>query len=149
ARGTRKKSCLGSCREIQDHIPDRDPAALFHVAGWREDADRQVLNWKICMTVSGGYPALPFRIMGFVEPCPGFSPSTLLRVEVFLEAVPISTVALLKRFGLGGEGRNPLRKASLEHEGHGAFDLVRLELGVACTFESIHIGPMGQHGIVE
>src|SRR5262249_32769091 len=85
----------------------------------------------------------------FRRAAPSFLPSTLLRIEVLLEAVPICTVALLKRFGLGGKGRNPLWKASLKHEGHCAFELVRLQLGVARAFEGVHIGPMREHGIVE
>jgi hypothetical protein len=52
---------------IQDHIPDRGPAASFRTARRREDADRQILDWEVCVTDSGGYPALPLRIMGFVE----------------------------------------------------------------------------------
>jgi hypothetical protein len=43
----------------------------------------------------------------------------------------------------------PIAPMRLEHESHCAFELVRLELGVARAFEGVHIGPMRQHGVVQ
>ena len=125
ARGASEKPRLGCGSKIQDHIPDRDAAASFRAAGRREYADGQVLDWEVRMTVRGGYPTLSFGIMGFVEPHHRCS-SALLRIEMLLQTVPVGAISLLKRTGLGREGRNSLRKSRFEHERHRSFELVGL-----------------------
>src|SRR4051812_39299482 len=58
-------------------------------------------------------------------------PSAPLGIEVPAQRQPIVAVVLLQLRQPGGIGSHPLREARLEHEGHGAFKLVRLEVGVA------------------
>ena len=48
--------------------------------------------------------------------------------------------------GIGGDA---LREARLEHEGERAFELVRLQLGVARVLEGFDVGAMRQHGVVQ
>src|SRR5208283_5903978 len=90
---------------------------------------------------SSGICFHPLRSLG--------APSASCRVEVTLQVVSVPGVGWLKLRRLGGEARDALREAGLEHEGERAFQLVRREVGVACRLESREIGAVRQHRVVQ
>src|SRR4051794_12637368 len=91
----------------------------------------------------GGMLTTPRHARAGLAPNPsprgeGCSPRlALVRIEALLQAGPALDVVLLSRGVLGRELRHPLRKAGLEHEGHGAFELHRLQLDVRGVLEGL------------
>src|SRR5690606_7929539 len=72
-----------------------------------------------------------------------------VRVEMPGELVAVAAIVLLESAALRGELRDALREACLEHERQRAFELVRLEVGVARLLEGVHIRSVRQHRIVQ
>ena len=110
---------------------------------------RQVLDREVGMAVGRGDPAAAFgivrgvghRILSAARAGSGRSASC--------SSLPVVAVVLLQLLEPGGVGGDPLREAGLEHEGHGALELVRLQLGVARTLERVAVGAVRQHDVVQ
>ena len=100
------------------------------------------------MTIGRGHPASPLRIVRLVELRHRLA-YALVRVEVLLQLMPVEAIILLQLLDPGRVSRHALREAGLEHEGHRALELVRLQLGVARALEGLPIGTVRQHGVVQ
>lgn len=66
SRFTRKKSRCERRRNIENHVPDRDPAPRRPARG-AENPERQVLDRKLAMVIGRGDPALAPRVVGFID----------------------------------------------------------------------------------
>src|SRR5690349_2285494 len=73
----------------------------------------------------------------------------LVRIEPLFQSLPAIGVIILQRRRLRRIFRHPLRKARLEHEGHGARQLHRLQLAIAGVLERVAVGAVRQHAIVQ
>ena len=136
--------------QVEDHVADRHAARGACAARRREHAERQVLEREVRVAVGRGHPA-PELGSWVSSICAMAAASHLapVRVEVLLQALAVAAVVLLQLGEPGRVGRDALREAGLEHERHGAFELVRLQLGVAGALEGVHVRPVRQHGVVQ
>jgi hypothetical protein len=57
ARAANRASSGSSGAEVEDHVPDRHPAARRPAARRREDAERQVLDGEVRVAVGALHPA--------------------------------------------------------------------------------------------
>ncbi|CAM2144933.1 hypothetical protein PT2222_160209 [Paraburkholderia tropica] len=74
----------------------------------------------------------------------------LLRIEMFLEALPALVVMRLQLRRFEREARRPDQRAGLEHERHRVADLVRLRrIGVRGFFEGLGVRAVARHAVVQ
>src|SRR5882757_6838392 len=72
-----------------------------------------------------------------------------VRIEPLFQALPAIRVIVLQRARLRRMRGDALRVAGLEHEGHGAGQLDRLQLAVAGVVEGFTVGAVRQHHVVQ
>src|ERR1700687_1477727 len=97
------------------------------------------------------------RDSGFIAArCPGMTKKELadvelrpVRIEPLFQALPAIRLIVLQRCGLRRMRGDALRVARLEHEGHGARQLDRLQVAVAGMVEGLAIGAMRQHHVMQ
>src|SRR5213593_3121690 len=70
-------------------------------------------------------------------------------IEALFQALPAIRIIVLQGCGLRGMRGDALRVAGLEHEGHGAGQLHRLQLGIAGVIEGFAVRAMRQHHVVQ
>ena len=68
---------------------------------------------------------------------------------MLIQPLPAFEIIVLQFRQLDGVAREPHGVAALEHERHGVFDLVRLELGVRRALPGVGVGAVGGHAIVQ
>src|ERR1700761_8145402 len=107
--------------------------------GWR--GRKFGCEWRISRLLRPTLSHISLRSMRADSPPLGEGwPLRPVRIEPLFKPLPAIGVVVLQRRGLGSVFGDALRVAGLEHEGHGAGQLDRLELGIAGMVERLAIG---------